>query len=170
MIDKKINSPLTSSMGRLFDAVAALLNVRQAVSYEGQAAIELEAMADESVTDAYLFCLCWPTLDPAPMFAELLADLAAHVPPAIISAKFHNGVARLITAVCLKLRQEKNINQVALSGGVFQNQFLLSRTMLQLKNEGFEIYLNQLVPTHDGGIALGQAAIANAQQKEQLCA
>lgn len=160
MIERGVNSPLTSSMGRLFDAVAALLGVRQEVSYEGQAAIELEAIADESVMDGYSFCLCWPQLDPAPVFAEMMEDLRLGVPVPVIAAKFHNGVAGLVTAVCFKLRQERNLNQVALSGGVFQNVFLLSRTLKLLQEQGFDVFTNQLVPPNDGGLALGQAVIA----------
>lgn len=166
MIEQELNSPQTSSMGRLFDAVAALIGLRQAVTYEGQAAIELEAIADKSISDRYDFCLRWPALDPGPLFEEVIADLQKNVPTPVIAAKFHNSIAGVITAVCLKLRQERGLNQVALSGGVFQNAFLLSRTMEWLHKNEFELFINQQVPPNDGGIALGQAAIAAVQTSD----
>lgn len=160
MIERQLNSPLTSSMGRLFDAVATLLNVRHVVTYEGQAAIELEALADESVTASYTFSFDWPQINPAPLFAEIMADLERGCSVSVISAKFHNGVAAMITAVCQRLRQTHGLNQVALSGGVFQNSLLLTRTLAQLQQQSFQPFINQQVPPNDGGIAFGQAAIA----------
>jgi len=163
MIGRRLNSPLTSSIGRLFDAVAALLGVRaQRVTYEGQAAVELEALADEQVRGGYAFDLQHQTADPAPVLAALLADLDAGVPVSIISAKFHNAVAALVAHVCVRLRIERGLNVVALSGGVFQNAFLLGRTLDALRALAFETYINQRVPANDGGIALGQAAVAAA--------
>jgi hydrogenase maturation protein HypF len=160
MIERRVNSPLTSSMGRLFDAVAALIGLRQTVNYEGQAAVELEAMADERVRDAYAFGLRWPVADPAPLFDSLLSDLQAGLPLPVISARFHNAVAALVADICVRLRTERGLNAVALSGGVFQNALLLSRTLNQLGALGFETYTNRRVPPNDGGIALGQAAVA----------
>lgn len=168
MMDHDLNCPLTSSMGRLFDAVAALLGVRHEVNYEGQAAIELEAIVDNSVADSYPFSLTWPELDPAPLFAALLADLRTAIAAPVIAAKFHNSIAELIAAVCTKLRQDKGLNHVALSGGVFQNAILLKRAAALLKEKGFEIFTNELVPPNDGGIALGQAAVA-AQNLIEKC-
>lgn len=163
MMEHSVNSPLTSSVGRLFDAVAALLSLRDTVNYEGQAAVELEALADEAVPDGYAFTLRGSVADPAPLFSQLLSDLRAGVALSVIAARFHNALVTLVTQVCLRLRAEHNINMVALSGGVFQNAFLLARTLEQLEALGFETYTNQRVPPNDGGLALGQAAIANAR-------
>jgi len=163
MMARGVNSPLTSSMGRLFDAVAALLGLRDTVNYEGQAAVELEAIADEAVQDGYAFAVRGQIADPVPVFHDLIFDLRAGLPTATIAARFHNAVATLIVEACHRLRDERGLNTVALSGGVFQNAFLLARTLDQLNAAGFETYTNQRVPPNDGGIALGQAAVAAAR-------
>jgi hydrogenase maturation protein HypF len=163
MMERGLNSPLTSSMGRLFDAVSALLGLRATVSYEGQAAIELEAIAAPDEPGAYDFALAGPWADPAPLFACLLADLQAGVPAPVIAARFHKGVAALVVAVCQRLRAERGLNVVALSGGVFQNANLLARSLAGLSARGFEVYTNQRVPPNDGGLALGQVAVAAAR-------
>ncbi len=163
MIAQRINSPLTSSMGRLFDALAALLGLRETVTYEGQAAIELEAIADLSTHAAYPFGQRRPAVDLAPLFEAVLADLRAGIGAPVISARFHNAVAGLAADVCVELRQERGLNRVALSGGVFQNVLLLARTLERLAALGFETYTNQRVPPNDGGIAFGQAAVAAAR-------
>ncbi len=163
MMGRGVNCPLTSSMGRLFDAVAALLGLRNEVRYEGQAAVELEAIADETVREGYEFDLHGPVADPTPVFNDLLSDLRSGRPTPVISARFHNAVAALVTTVCLRMRAERGLNTVALSGGVFQNAFLLARTLDLLSALEFETYINQRVPPNDGGIALGQAAVAAAR-------
>lgn len=167
MIAKGLNSPLTSSCGRLFDAVAALAGIRQRVSYEGQAALELE-MALEGGAEAgeYPFELRPQQelllVDPVPMIRALVADLQQGAAPGLISARFHNGLARTIGEVCNLLRRQQGLNQVALSGGVFQNRYLTERSLDILQTLDFSVLTHSLVPPNDGGLALGQAVIAGA--------
>lgn len=161
-----LNTPLTSSMGRLFDAVSALLGICHATTYEGQAAIELEAAVDpvESESGAYRFTLDdGPAIDPAGVLAQILADLGAGVPVGRIAARFHHAVAALIADVCARLASQHGLREVALSGGVFQNVTLLGRTLTLLRAAGFDVLTHQLVPPNDGGLALGQAVIACAR-------
>jgi hydrogenase maturation protein HypF len=145
------NSPLTSSAGRLFDAVSALLGLRDTITYEGQAAIELEQLADPAVRDAY------PAGDLVHAAAE---DLLAGVPKATIAARFHHGVTGLVVRTCLRLRESTGLTTVALSGGVFQNLLLLDGCVDRLGGEGFRVLTHSRVPANDGGISLGQAAVA----------
>lgn len=158
-----INSPLTSSMGRLFDAVASIIGVRQEVNYEGQAAIELEAITDSGEKGVYDFEVEQDVILPNAVIRSVVNDFRARVPSPIISARFHNGVAKMIRDVCLRLRERHKIDQVALSGGVFQNITLLRKTLKLLRGAGFEVLTHHLVPPNDGGIALGQAVIASYQ-------
>jgi hydrogenase maturation protein HypF len=157
-----LNAPLTSSVGRLFDAVAALLGVRQVVTYEGQAAIELEALAGADQLPAYDFDIRSDTVDPAPMFSALVHDLRAGTPVAVLSARFHASLAAMFVKACGRLRHESGLNEVVLSGGVWQNSTLLRLTQGELVRAGFTVYTHQRVPANDGGLALGQAAIAAA--------
>jgi hydrogenase maturation protein HypF len=163
-LERNINAPLTSSMGRLFDAAAALAGVRQAVNYEGQAAIEFEALADPLEAGAYSF-----TVEPAQgvgvggAFRSLVNDVLAGVPAARISARFHNGLVQAIRLVVDQLRKDTGIGAVALSGGVWQNLTLLGRTLSLLRADGFQVYLHGQVPTNDGGLSLGQAVIASSR-------
>lgn len=158
-LERKLNTPLTSSMGRLFDAVAALAGGRQAVNYEGQAAIEFEALADEAERGSYSFCNDQTQIEVRTAIQSIANDALAGVPIPTISAKFHNGIAEMVAQVCIRLRDETGLNTVALSGGVWQNMFLLHRTLGILRADGFEILIHRQVPTNDGGLALGQAAI-----------
>jgi hydrogenase maturation protein HypF len=160
-INRRINSPLTSSMGRLFDGVAALVGVRQAVNYEGQAAIELEALADPDETGIYPFELRQPSIDPTPMIVQIVNDVANGVPVPLISARFHNTIAQLSLSVCQKLKVQNGVNVVALSGGVWQNITLLNKTIDLLVSDAFTVYHHQVVPANDGGLSLGQAVIAH---------
>ena len=164
-LTKKINSLPTSSMGRLFDAVAALAGVRQTINYEGQAAIELEALAAEGITEQYTFALSGSVFDAAPLIRAIVKDVQRGVETAIIAAKFHQAIVTLIVKISLQLRQQKGLNQVALSGGVFQNVRLLATTIRQLQTHQFETFTHRLVPPNDGGLALGQAIIAGIQPK-----
>jgi hydrogenase maturation protein HypF len=159
-LEKKINTPLTSSMGRLFDAAAALAGVRQKVNYEAQAAIEFEALADPAEAGEYLFFLDADQVRARSGIESLVKDALAGVPVAVISARFHNGVAALVAGVCRRLREKTGLNEAALSGGVWQNITLLGRTLSLLEKDGFKVYIHQEVPTNDGGLALGQAVIA----------
>ena len=165
-LENNLNSVPTSSIGRLFDAVATLAGGRQTISYEGQAAIEFEALAADTVSEAYSFDLLKDTFDAAPLIAAVVADLRRGVDTAVIAAKFHNAVANLIVQLSLQLRRQTGLNQVALSGGVFQNVRLLETAVHQLHTHQFETFTHHLVPPNDGGLALGQAIIGGMRAEE----
>ncbi len=159
----------TSSMGRLFDAVAALAGVRQVVTYEAQAAIEFEALAAQDVSESYEFELTEAdsvVIESSTVIQDVAKDVLAKVPASIIAAKFHNGVADVILKLSLMMREKYNLTQVALSGGVFQNVALLEAATKGLRQADFEIFTHRLVPPNDGGLALGQAVIANFMKSE----
>lgn len=153
-------APPTSSMGRLFDAVAALIGVRQEVRDEAQAAVELEALADPSEHGSYTFAFDGSTFDASPVIRELVVEVRQGVSPPILAARFHNAVAAVVGEVCLRARQLTGVHRVALSGGVWQNLFLLERTVTLLEQAEFDVLLHRRVPANDGGVALGQAAVA----------
>jgi len=159
------NSPETSSMGRLFDALSSLLALRNAVNYEGQAAIELEAIAARSCAEHYEFEIAasGSIIKAETVIRRVVEDLLDGQPPREISAKFHLGVAHLIVRVAQSVRDRQQLNRVALSGGVFQNMFLLESVCRMLRRDGFEVFTHSRVPTNDGGISLGQAAVAGAR-------
>jgi hydrogenase maturation protein HypF len=159
-LEKKINTPMASSMGRLFDAAAALAGVRQSVNYEAQAAIEFEALADPLEGEKYPFTWNQAKVQVRGTIAMLTADALAGVPIPKISARFHNGLAEVCRVVCIETREKFGINEVALSGGVWQNVTLLERSLSLLQESGFRVYIHQQVPTNDGGLSLGQAIIA----------
>jgi hydrogenase maturation protein HypF len=165
IIDQGVNSPETSSMGRLFDAVASLTGMRDVAHYEGQAAIELEMMADESQGGSYEFDYSGEIIEPGPVIRDIVADLIRRIPATVIAAKFHNAVASLIFQVARRIRAERRLHRVALSGGVFQNRLLLKRTTRLLESTGFEVLTHSRVPPNDGGIALGQAVVGDAVVK-----
>ena len=162
-LEKNLNCVSTSSMGRLFDAVAALVGGRQIISYEGQAAIEFEATADvdASALSAYQFDIYDRSFSAKPVIEEIIFDLRNRLPRSTISAKFHLGVAELILQVSQQVRDVTGIQDVALSGGVFQNVWLLQKTIKKLKDAGFRPLIHHQVPPNDGGLALGQAVIAS---------
>ncbi len=169
LLETGTNTFVTSSMGRLFDAVAALAGVCQHADYEGQAAIALEARCDPDCQARYEFALAGENpvqIDPAPVIAEIVADSRAGIGPAIISAKFHHAVSDVIVAVSRSLRSTYELNRVGLSGGVFQNIRLLSEVTGHLRDAGFEVMTHHRVPPNDGGLALGQAAIAQFARRE----
>ena len=165
MLDQKVNLFLTSSAGRLFDAVSVLLNFREKTNYEGQPAIELEFWADEKIRDGYGYEITRGNalylIHPELIIKGVVNDLIKKERKSTISAKFHNTMARIINDVCSKLRKEHELNSVCLSGGVFQNMFLLNRACALLSRSKFKVYTHHLVPPNDGGISLGQAVIAN---------
>lgn len=165
MIERKVNTPLTSSMGRLFDAVASLCSIRDEVHYEGQAAIELEMIANHDLEPSYPFLMDETldplVIDPAPIIRGVVDDLGNGIPAARISTRFHRTVADLVVHTCDRIRSREKINRVVLSGGVFQNIFLLSLAFDGLSHSGFEVIVHQRVPANDGGISLGQAVIAH---------
>jgi hydrogenase maturation protein HypF len=150
-------------MGRLFDAAAALAGVRQSVNYEAQAAIEFEAFADPNEDGIYPINWEQGVILVRSALESFIADVLAGVSLPVISARFHNGLAQLGLEICQGLRVTKNINEVVLSGGVWQNITLLRRTMSLLQQAGFVVYIHHQVPTNDGGLSLGQAAIAAAK-------
>jgi hydrogenase maturation protein HypF len=158
-LNGNVNTPMTSSMGRFFDAVASLIGIRQRVNYEGQAAIELEAITDPGEKGYYDFEYSKGEIRTRKGVKAILSDKLAGVPNSNISGKFHNGVARVIAEVCFDLSNKYNISEIALSGGVWQNSTLLQKTIFLLEKEGFTVFRHHKVPTNDGGLALGQAAI-----------
>jgi hydrogenase maturation protein HypF len=157
-------SPLTSSIGRLLDAVGALCGAPARVSYEGQAAIELEAMAERGERGRYEMPLRGGELDPVPALAALLDDLADEVPPALVAARFHETVAVATAAACEELARGQGLDTVVLSGGVFQNRLLLERTISLLDTAGLRVLVPERLPPNDGGVSFGQAAVAAAHQ------
>jgi hydrogenase maturation protein HypF len=161
MLARGLNSPRTSSVGRLFDAVASLLNLRQRTRFEGQPAMELEFCASGAVSDEIypLGSISGESpliLDWAPMIEAILADAARGVGAAEISAHFHNTLAESIIAVA----RNAGASRIVLSGGCFQNRRLVERSILRLRAEGFQPYWHQRVPPNDGGVALGQIVAA----------
>ncbi|MGF7236109.1 MAG: carbamoyltransferase HypF [Frankia sp.] len=165
-----INAPWTSSAGRLFDAVSALLGVRDAVTYEGQAAIELEYVADPAETGTYVVPVTGDDVarvEIAYLIRALTRDVRAGVSVPVLSARFHNALANVVLAVCDRLRAGHGLGTVALSGGVFQNALLVSRCLERLEGAGFEVLTHGQVPPNDGGISLGQAAVAAARLRER---
>ena len=174
LIEKEINSPPVSSVGRLFDAVAAAMGIyRDECSYEGQAAIALEAIVDVSSLNNHKETLIYPfsfsfldsiyCIDPRPMWQALLDDLQQQIPQPVMAAKFHKGLANAIVEMVKHLSQENLINQVVLTGGVFQNCILLEQVTKGLQRLGIKVLTHSLVPANDGGLSLGQAVIAAAQ-------
>jgi hydrogenase maturation protein HypF len=158
LIDKKINSPLCSSLGRLFDGIASLIDLKQYASYEGQAAMGLEnILKEESIKESYKFEIIkaeennyiieWDSL-----IKDILNDLENNISRQIISAKFHNALVEIIIDMC-KLA---DVKQITLSGGCFQNKFLIESAIDRLKKEEFEVFWQSEIPTNDGGISLGQ--------------
>ena len=164
MMARGFNSPPTSSFGRLFDAISALLGLRGESIYEGQAAIELEMLA-QPTDEAYPFTITGgmpAQLDLRPTIRAIVAEIQQGVGLSLIAGRFQRTVAELIAAVCLQIYYQTRLNRVALSGGVFQNQLLLEQTLPLLHNKSFQVYTNWQVPPNDGGISLGQAVIAAA--------
>jgi hydrogenase maturation protein HypF len=160
-LDHQVNTVPTSSMGRLFDAVSALLGIRQEITYEAQAAIELEALADPEEDAWYNFQADGNGISPAPLLQALLEDRKKDRSIARIAARFHNSLAKMVVETCQVLREQYDLNEVALSGGVWQNLTLLEKTLPQLRQADFIVYTHKDVPANDGGLALGQAVIAH---------
>ena len=164
-LEKGINTPFTSSMGRLFDAAASLIGLRHVIHYEAQAAIELENCAEPSASGDYAFDVRGDVIDPAPLLAALAKDVKNQVPADVLAARFHRSVAGMVLQVCRLLRTQTGTSTVALSGGVWQNMLLLRQTGSMLKEDGFSVLTHRQTPPNDGCIALGQAMIANQQLK-----
>jgi hydrogenase maturation protein HypF len=165
-----LNAPYTSSVGRLFDAVAALSGVRDVVSYEGQAAIELEQLADPSEQGCYIARIETGTplvVRGADLVAAALGDVDAGVATPVVAARFHNGLAAIVAEVCELIRRDSGLDTVALSGGVFQNVLLVERCVADLESLGFTVLTHRRVPPNDGGVSLGQAAVCGARDRQR---
>ncbi|HEY6118616.1 MAG TPA: hypothetical protein VIV66_01595 [Pyrinomonadaceae bacterium] len=165
MAATRTNSPETCSMGRLFDAISSLVGLRTTVNYEGQAAIELEAVAAGDEAGSYSFEIVedGAVIRAEPVVSSVVNDLLNNLPVPSISARFHEAVADLILSIAQDVRRKRGLDTVALSGGVFQNVLLVEKTRRLLLADGFAVLTHHRVPCNDGGISLGQAVIANAQ-------
>jgi hydrogenase maturation protein HypF len=164
MMERSFNSPLTSSMGRLFDAIAAIAGVCDRASFEGQGAIRLESLAaDVAAGGLYEFDCGSARIDVRPVIAEAVHDARSGIPAAVVARRFHSGVASMIARVCERLRSQTSIDQVVLTGGVFMNAILLRDSLELLDARGFHVFRHRLVPPNDGGLSLGQLAVAAAQ-------
>lgn len=160
MMERGVNTVLTSSCGRLFDAVAAILGLRQEINFEGQAAIELEMTAAADVEDRYGFELAGEQIDMRTAITEIVREVRRGEPVACIAARFHNTIAAVVVETCERMRRDDGLRRVCLSGGTFQNWTLLGKAVTGLRARGFEVFPHSKVPPNDGGIALGQAVIA----------
>ncbi len=175
LIRKRFNAPPTSSVGRLFDGVAALAGVRDRASYEGQAAIELEWLASEVPADGH-----YPfeieeegedrplVVDTRPLIAEVARELRRGRGAAIVGRRFHSTLVEIVAAVCSRLRSRTGLGAVVLSGGVFLNALLLGEAIERLERDGFRVYRHRRVPPSDGGLSLGQLAIAAACDMQDI--
>jgi len=179
MMEKKINSPLTSSMGRFFDGVSSLLGICDVNTYEGQAAMELESVAENlSSSPRNLLAQSYRyeireekgtfVVEPGWIVKGIVQDLQKGFTTSVIASKFHNSIADIIKDVSLRIKGKTGTGRVALSGGVFQNRLLLGLTLRKLTEQGFICYHQKKVPPNDGGISLGQAIIANEIVKRKI--
>ncbi|HYV35343.1 MAG TPA: hypothetical protein VE988_06545, partial [Gemmataceae bacterium] len=168
MLERRFNSPMTSSAGRLFDAVAASAGVRDRVTFEGQAAMELEWLAGETVNDN---CYPWEiaekpefpwVIDTRPLIRAVADDVRRGQPSLMIARRFHATMAEMIGTVCDRIGQTTGLGAVVLSGGVFMNALLMHESFARLESKGFKVYRHRKVPPNDGGLSLGQLAIAAA--------
>jgi hydrogenase maturation protein HypF len=166
MILNDINSPLTSSAGRLFDAVSSLLGICTDPLFDSEAPVRLESEIRQGTEEYYPFT-SGETIDFSEMFKSILAEMRS-TDRSLIAARFHNTVAMAVAKKSEEIRNITSIEKVVLSGGVFQNRYLLEKTIQNLKKKMFKIYTNHLVPSNDGGIALGQLIVAS--KKSGICA
>jgi hydrogenase maturation protein HypF len=172
MLARRVNTIPTSSAGRLFDAVASLIGLRHTVSFEGQAAMMLEAVASSDSASAvpYDFTLTGAApidVDLRPMIREIITGIEANEPQSHLAARFHSTLVAVIAAVCRRMSDDLQLNRVCLSGGCFQNAILLEGCLNALRADSFEVFSHREVPANDGGISLGQAAIACEQLRSQ---
>ncbi|KOA18141.1 carbamoyltransferase HypF [Clostridium homopropionicum DSM 5847] len=159
-----INCYKTSSVGRLFDGIASILGVIQNISYEAQGAIELEAIAAEGNIESYTYSISEDKLlivNIETIIQEIISDIEKGTSRSIISAKFHNTIINITIEIVCKLRDEYGINKAILSGGVFENQYLLINIIDKLQGKDFEVFFNNLIPTNDSGVSFGQVAVVN---------
>jgi hydrogenase maturation protein HypF len=172
LLERGVRCPRATGAGRWFDAVAALLGIRARVSYEGQAAAELEAAASPGEAEPYPVALApgergAEEIDLRPAVRAIVAELRAGTPTGVISARFHETLAAAAADACVRARKATGVSLAALSGGCFQNRRLLERTAARLEQAGLEVVRHRRVPPNDGGIALGQAAIAARRLAEE---
>jgi len=169
MLAKGIRSPRTSSVGRLFDAVASIAGVRDQVSFEGQAAMELEFALQPNITESYDYVIRPGEsliVDWEPMICDIVRDARNNVECGIISSRFHNTLVSIVIDIAHRIGERR----VVLTGGCFQNRYLTEQTVRRLSEEGFSVYWHQRIPPNDGGIALGQVIAASTMQRqESLC-
>jgi hydrogenase maturation protein HypF len=168
MMERRVNSPLTSSCGRLFDGVAAVIGIREAVNYEAQAAMEMEsaALAAPEHAGAYSFSLIrdgnsWQ-IGVRALFEAIVNDLKKKTAVETICLRFHNGLVEILFRLAERLREEFSLHRICLSGGTFQNGYLLSTLLRKLEANGFEVFTHAAVPAGDGGLSLGQALVASS--------
>ncbi|MCJ7606051.1 MAG: carbamoyltransferase HypF [Dehalococcoidales bacterium] len=167
-LERGLNTPLPSSMGRLFDVVAAIIGVRGIIQYEAQAAIDLETVATAAPDEKGTYPFATDTGDGITvirvrdLLAAVIDDLQAGISQPVIAARFHETIASMISSLCQSISTQTGLTGVALSGGVFQNRLLTRKTVRKLESAGFTVYTHRQVPCNDGGISLGQAVIANA--------
>jgi len=170
-VKKSINAPLTSSLGRLFDAAAALIGVRGVIDYEAQAAIDLETCAADAPDESkdYPFTIIEENgisiIKVRDMITDIIKDINDKISKEAVAARFHNTIARLITEVCRDISNKTGLKKIALSGGVFQNRILFRKSARMLEEAGFEVYTHHQVPCNDGGISLGQVTIAHFNER-----
>jgi hydrogenase maturation protein HypF len=157
-IDKKINTPLSSGAGRVFDAVSAMINLCPVSRFHAEAPMRLESIIDQSVTQAYDF-IPDSSISFQPMIRQIVADIGNQTPQSVISARFHNSIVETIVHTVTSISRETGIHTVALSGGSFQNKYLTEQTEIRLQKLGFNVYSQCSIPANDGGIALGQVMI-----------
>jgi len=169
MLDRDINSPLTSSMGRLFDAVSGLITKRKKIEFEAQGPVELEEMAFSAIDSrfsSYSFDIKENlVIDPSRMFKQIIEDFKRKESKEKMAYKFHCTVAKMIKDACLILRKKNHLNKVVLSGGVFQNRIVSELTQDLLRKEKFKVFIHKNIPVNDAGISIGQALVANAKTR-----
>jgi len=167
VIDKGINCPLTSSAGRLFDSVAAILNICTHADFHAEAPMRLESIIDENVNEEYNYHID-EVISLTGTIREIVGDIQSGKSGPVIAAKFHNTIISVIFATVLKIAQKKNIRKIVLSGGSFQNRYMSGKIENLLKNNDFQVFTHTKVPCNDGGLALGQLVIA-AKRREMKC-
>lgn len=161
LIQNSYNSPQTSSMGRFFDAVSSLIGIRDTITYEGQAAVELEAIADKYTKEVYSFEIEDRIIYTKSIVGEVVNDIKKGITKQIISGKFHNTLSDIVLEACKRIYKKKGLRKVVLAGGVFQNTTLLERCINQLTKHGFTVYFNSIVPLNDAGLSFGQTVVAS---------
>jgi hydrogenase maturation protein HypF len=174
-LEKQVNTVETSSLGRVFDAVAALAGLGNYNHFEAQLPMALEAIAESGVKENYNFKLCAGDDEPvqidlSKMLKQIVDDIQNNVGSGVISAKFHNCLAEALLEMAKAVRKSKKLDTVALSGGVFCNRYLANRLVSLLRKNGFDVLFNRDVPSNDGGISVGQAAIGvNIMNRKSCC-